>query len=102
HTPTTQLYTLSLHDALPISDARDVRAKEPGRKTGVRRAWVRRHLDGLPRQVEPAPGAADAGRQHDELRDVRDRRLPVLRPHRGLDRKSTRLNSSHSQISYAV
>src|SRR5438270_2357218 len=31
---------------------------------------------------------------------VRGRRLPV--PRRGGDRKSTRLNSSHSQISYAV
>src|SRR5256886_12074264 len=32
-----------------------------------------------------------------------DRKRPGLRrPDRGVDRKSTRLNSSHSQISYAV
>src|SRR5580692_7273994 len=57
---TTEIYTLSLHDALPIC---------------------------LPQQ--DGPGVPGAPR-------VRDR-LPV-----GRDRKSTRLNSSHSQISYAV
>src|SRR2546426_7850356 len=31
-----------------------------------------------------------------------DRSLPVLAPHGGRDRKSTRLNSSHLVISYAV
>src|SRR5438309_8106265 len=59
-TATTEIYTLSLHDALPIS------WKSSGRRQGV--LGVRR----LPRQP---------GRQ---------------------DRKSTRLNSSHSSISYAV
>src|SRR5688572_30919582 len=29
-------------------------------------------------------------------------RLDVVTAHKGVDRKSTRLNSSHSQISYAV
>src|SRR5688572_31742270 len=60
-TATTDIYTLSLHDALPISDLR---------RPGVARG----------RQVV-------AHREH------------ALRPE---DRKSTRLNSSHSQISYAV
>src|SRR5438874_5315140 len=59
--PTTQNYTLSLHDALPIS----------------RRA--------APRGGEAAP-ASDPGRS------------PGARG----DRKSTRLNSSHVEISYAV
>src|SRR2546430_9728012 len=78
-TATTEIYTLSLHDALPISHG-------PGRRRRARRA-------GLPRgQREPqhrrdrghgAPGAASV-------------------PGAGGDRKSTRLNSSHSQISYAV
>src|SRR5579859_8296572 len=62
-TPTTEIYTLSLHDALPISfDARLV------------------VLDELNREVDRL------------LRHV----------HRLHRRKSTRLNSSHSQISYAV
>src|SRR5688572_31547310 len=65
-TATTEIYTLSLHDALPISLHHDAR---------------------LP-VVE-----ADAGGQHPS----RDRHRQVEG-----DRKSTRLNSSHSQISYAV
>src|SRR5207253_4750841 len=63
----TEIYTLSLHDALPISRrSRENSAKAPHRKTSRRR-----------------PG------------------LQSQRPdHR--DRKSTRLNSSHVAISYAV
>src|SRR2546430_10520135 len=61
-TATTEIYTLSLHDALPIYAGRG--------------GNVRHHV------VHPAfhPGG--------------DRQVG--------DRKSTRLNSSHSQISYAV
>src|SRR2546430_12471560 len=69
-TATTEIYTLSLHDALPIS--RD--AARAGR------AGPRRALGALGRA---------AARAHRTAR-------------RSLDRKSTRLNSSHSQISYAV
>src|SRR2546430_5355596 len=64
-TATTEIYTLSLHDALPILD-RSVASAAPCK--GLFRLWEPSH--------EPA------------------HRLP--------DRKSTRLNSSHSQISYAV
>src|SRR5215211_8752947 len=56
-TATTEIYTLSLHDALPISD--------------VSRTW----------RTGSTPGARNP---------------------RGRDRKSTRLNSSHTVISYAV
>src|SRR2546430_9224189 len=76
-TATTEIYTLSLHDALPIflSRAQD-RAGGPGDRVGPRR-----HLP---------VGTADG-------------RRPARQPAgRGGDRKSTRLNSSHSQISYAV
>src|SRR2546430_3356110 len=62
-TATTEIYTLSLHDALPIYGAR----LDPRERHLVRRRAVA------------------------EAHDVRDP-----------DRKSTRLNSSHSQISYAV
>src|SRR2546430_6666392 len=67
-TATTEIYTLSLHDALPIC----------------------------------------RGDVHAALADHRPRLGGVIHPERkpaagvGLDRKSTRLNSSHSQISYAV
>src|SRR2546427_11754404 len=72
-TATTEIYTLSLHDALPISH----------HHLGL----VLRPIGVLERQdLDAASG---------------QRFLGAL-PSGGIDRKSTRLNSSHSQISYAV
>src|SRR2546421_12859919 len=62
-TATTEIYTLSLHDALPI----------------------------LPPGARPAAPVRPASN-----RSLRARAAPAS------DRKSTRLNSSHDQISYAV
>src|SRR5690242_21937393 len=78
-TATTEIYTLSLHDALPISDAWPALARRDAHPRGNDRRgqigiWAR-----------PRDGAA-AGRG----------RLPAR------DRKRTRLNSSHMSISYAV
>src|SRR5438309_7088613 len=67
-TTTTEIYTLSLHDALPIS--RDARLGERDRA--------------LPRIAPDLHVGARTNRE------------------RAGDRKSTRLNSSHSSISYAV
>src|SRR3712207_7218559 len=80
-TATTEIYTLSLHDALPIS--RELRQGERARPLPepARRARDRRRLDEL------------GGRRADEARS---------RPGGRRDRKSTRLNSSHANISYAV
>src|SRR5205814_10557741 len=80
-TPTTKTSTLSLHDALPIS----VGARHPGPPA---RVVVERH-----RLV----GA-------DEHHRARDQQVVGRRRRAGeeLDRKSTRLNSSHLGISYAV
>src|SRR2546430_17490645 len=81
-TATTEIYTLSLHDALPISHA-DEQPRSRGRRAAAGTRGLRRHRQGGPQ-------------------------LAVLRRDRGGaqgargDRKSTRLNSSHSQISYAV
>src|SRR5258708_17534429 len=66
-TATTEIYTLSLHDALPISA-------------------TRRPL------ASPSSGSPGHGRSQGRSGD------PLL----GEDRKSTRLNSSHQIISYAV
>src|SRR5436190_21948013 len=76
--PTTEIYTLSLHDALPISSTRQSRQQPSGpwRCASVRSFpcdWRRRRRD-------------------DHLIDRHDDE----------DRKSTRLNSSHTVISYAV
>src|SRR3712207_8700062 len=71
-TATTEIYTLSLHDALPILGA-----------------------------LEPAHDVGD--RVLHALRGVRgDQRSDDLGVRGGADRKSTRLNSSHANISYAV
>src|SRR5256885_7483061 len=66
-TATTEIYTLSLHDALPISDM------------------------------------AKSGWRLSETRDCQACAMSVPVPVSvGADRKSTRLNSSHLVISYAV
>src|SRR3989442_9268413 len=70
-TATTEIYTLSLHDALPIC-----------------RGWVTLHCSpGFPitSAASPLPHCT-----------------PVLSLQHFRDRKSTRLNSSHVRISYAV
>src|SRR3712207_8815888 len=72
-TATTEIYTLSLHDALPISarQARGVELVDDPVGVGVRRVVVPVRREVLDLDVQP-------------------------------DRKSTRLNSSHANISYAV
>src|SRR5688572_31355646 len=75
---TTEIYTLSLHDALPI--LRDLPQGRPDLR--LEAGAVRRELD-----VELPQLAGEVGAKLEF--DVEDR-------------KSTRLNSSHSQISYAV
>src|SRR2546426_7366730 len=77
-TATTEIYTLSLHDALPIcvhDGARD------------RRGATARSRGGCPRLPGEADQPARGPREEQAL---------------GRDRKSTRLNSSHLVISYAV
>src|SRR2546430_13702784 len=77
-TATTEIYTLSLHDALPISFP-----PRRCRKSGE-------------------TAAARAPARSCRARDRPARRACARGPAPRRDRKSTRLNSSHSQISYAV
>src|SRR3712207_7676446 len=83
-TATTEIYTLSLHDALPIS--------LPTRRVG--RAIT--GCDG--RRVAGAP----SGRAASIARGARTGGAHGRLVTGGADRKSTRLNSSHANISYAV
>src|SRR5688500_19808293 len=78
YTPPPQIYPLSLHDALPICPRTP---PGPARRSRGRRTAPPRGSRAAP----PAPPAP--------------RRPP---PRRRPDRKSTRLNSSHLVISYAV
>src|SRR3712207_7492177 len=77
-TATTEIYTLSLHDALPIYRAAALRGS------------LSMHQQGM----QPTDG------------DVMQKRLAAIAARldemRAEDRKSTRLNSSHANISYAV
>src|SRR3712207_7517673 len=70
-TATTEIYTLSLHDALPI--------------------YAMVHEYGMGSVTSTARAVTDANVVSDTTRRIRDE-----------DRKSTRLNSSHANISYAV
>src|SRR3989442_11575154 len=80
-TATTEIYTLSLHDALPICPAHAA-----GKSV--------RHAEVAANRTNVNGGASiakrRAARNHQEF------------PQRRQDRKSTRLNSSHVRISYAV
>src|SRR3712207_7772497 len=77
-TATTEIYTLSLHDALPICvPERAVEARTGGKNRQQRD----RPADGLDAAAE------FSGDRRGDRRE---------------DRKSTRLNSSHANISYAV
>src|SRR5438128_4968248 len=78
-TATTEIYTLSLHDALPIWDDHDL-LRIPD--LGVRPELLAEDAD------RPRPAHVVG---HQDVHDVC-----------GPDRKSTRLNSSHGSISYAV
>src|SRR3712207_9520430 len=80
-TATTEIYTLSLHDALPICEH-----GAAGRLELV-----------LPEVAGVAPEARHRGRQDGRSPGRTDRGT-----RRRTDRKSTRLNSSHANISYAV
>src|SRR3989449_8026136 len=95
-TATTEIYTLSLHDALPISKCRGVMAAKKEDKLGWRAADTRELV--LQDAIVPKEnvlGAVNNGfRQFLHTRD--GGRIGLG------DRKSTRLNSSHGYISYAV
>src|SRR5256886_9973761 len=88
-TATTEIYTLSLHDALPILFESD----RASLLTRVVLAAVRAY-------------AVDLSQIHQDTTSVKLTGACAQQHHRAVqlvrDRKSTRLNSSHSQISYAV
>src|SRR5207249_11726612 len=89
--PTTEIYTLSLHDALPISKLFSARRDRDGRQRPLG------HAPGpAPRRRPPRRGRGRAAHGRGRTR-ARRRRAHAVR-----DRKSTRLNSSHVSISYAV
>src|SRR3712207_8480156 len=81
-TATTEIYTLSLHDALPISDLACL------------------HLARLHRALDGKLLDQRAVRVKRQLQFTLALLLDLVGEHQ--DRKSTRLNSSYANISYAV
>src|SRR5205814_8696426 len=86
-TATTDIYTLSLHDALPISLKFNESANTDNARHVIHRGqswrWKTFEIDSVVNPVNFASGIRTALAKK-------------------LDRKSTRLNSSHLGISYAV
>src|SRR5207253_9964554 len=86
HPPTPHTYTLSLHDALPISPGTTTSRGCCATRASVARAstssWTRASAPSRASRGSPRPCSSGT------------------RP--TTDRKSTRLNSSHVAISYAV
>src|SRR5256885_11410320 len=86
-TATTEIYTLSLHDALPISRFG---------VSGIRQRLFQPRLTGAEFRAAACQPGVNAGPI------TAARRSPVNGAIVNQDRKSTRLNSSHLVISYAV
>src|SRR5206468_12101523 len=98
----TQIDTLSLHDALPIS--LPFQATERAQAVAREQEALQQRVQELSRAVEEVTRAAQAAGLGDTAFQARLREVQELlrRAERRVDRKSTRLNSSHDQISYAV
>src|SRR5256885_10479243 len=84
-TATTEIYTLSLHDALPISIEKPERELIETARLGER---IRERCELLRHDLVEVPFERQPPSEHLIEHDA--------------DRKSTRLNSSHLVISYAV
>src|SRR3712207_8133163 len=84
-TATTEIYTLSLHDALPISPTG---SRPPPHDAATKRTRT--------------PGRSSAAGSRERSKTATSVRPSSCHPPGDSDRKSTRLNSSHANISYAV
>src|SRR3712207_8272157 len=83
-TATTEIYTLSLHDALPICP------------TSIRKQTA----PTTPKALSSLTSCREAPTRREIV--TTERTTTSLGGGRAVDRKSTRLNSSHANISYAV
>src|SRR5256885_5280125 len=92
-TATTEIYTLSLHDALPISGV----PGRTGRCVGVQKPAI--HVGG---DAEWTSGLRYGGVSAGASAARRGGKGKKTSSAGSTDRKSTRLNSSHLVISYAV
>src|SRR5947207_5377867 len=94
HASTTQIYTLSLHDALPIF-TNEFSKKYPFIKSEIFRSSGEKIQARFLVEHRASTHSADVF-QASIIQVYQLKNLKLL------DRKSTRLNSSHTVISYAV
>src|SRR5699024_12361639 len=96
------IYTLSLHDALPIfyEKGPDIQNKE-----------IAEFIENIKQNVKPEdyiifsgslPSGMDSNFYMDIISLLQNKNAKCILDTSGEDRKSTRLNSSHVSISYAV
>src|SRR5207248_11416587 len=99
HTTTTTHYTLSLHDALPILDmgVKNLAVTDDGETFSGERVDACRQRYARIRKTCQRTGTRSARRKLHRTRKKESRFRANEK-----DRKSTRLNSSHRTISYAV
>src|SRR5206468_5279778 len=93
-TSTLEIYTLSLHDALPIFGVVDLESPHAG-------SFTDEHVRVLSTLAPQIAIAIENARLYEQVAKSEGRMERDLQRARE-DRKSTRLNSSHDQISYAV
>src|SRR5690606_40643686 len=93
----TELSTLSLHDALPICCTAERPQRNLLHKTGSASSFHFSVCDFRRRNSPEGKNPRQGG-----ISGLGYQNLPDKGVRRGLDRKSTRLNSSHVKISYAV
>src|SRR5439155_20041199 len=91
---TPEIYTLSLHDALPISEFLNIERHVPDTLRCINKsdcAGGARFLAEIDHRIDRSEGVRNVSESKDFHFGRKQR-----------DRKSTRLNSSHVAISYAV
>src|SRR5207249_9460364 len=93
------LYTLSLHDALPISLVLSAAINSP--KVSSSR-WTAEKYCAISRRTAGRSSRNDGRAISDSVNNFNGAATGPLAAGGSLDRKSTRLNSSHVSISYAV
>src|SRR5690606_40440087 len=90
-TPTTEIYTLSLHDALPIYIS----------SRSVLQKWISKYTGEI--ELKPTRKGRGLSPMNKGRKTTFEERIEIAQyTIANKDRKSTRLNSSHVKISYAV
>src|SRR5206468_10933024 len=102
HHATSQTYTLSLHDALPISLSNNVFDSGGGVKTSGYSPFGVQRPGATIKAFDSATGVGICDGAILRAKIYAANPKSTIEPVSWGDRKSTRLNSSHDQISYAV